>query len=593
MDRLDFYFEQLVTQADMDQAFDNAETADYNLQLDNGYTGVAAGQVVAQEATPDLTVDITAGTAYDQSGQRVRIASTQNLDCSVDSNALPTTVVSGGNEKWLSVFVQFDRALSDPRVDGNGSPLQYVRSESFQFIVDQEAEASAGTAATLTSATGQTYNLTDGMTLLVVVDRTSTQTATFNTADFSNITLATAAEVAAVIQADINGVTAADVAGDVAITTEMTGTSAEVEVVGGTAASAFAFPVGPANGGGGPTRPALRGDAVLLADILLRNGTTAIYDAPGNGGATDGIIDLTTRREDMFVYTGSQFTIRAGTITAFADALASELETHINGLGSSSVHPGSAITFDNSSVPATWPTFAVATEVQMALDAVHADLASADATDGAAAVGYDNTGTTADVTTADVAAVLGELDSKKGSLAIANVWTGTQEFQDTVRVHDADHRVEADVDGSDRVINFRELQNHIGGPGGVDSDAAKVQEFSYFHDVAASSNGTIDLVALDASTTYTIEVLMSAIVSDASTLTGATRKSTVTVQRDAGTGSSIAEALIDNTAFNASAVTQALLATSGILQYNWSGGAAQDYSFSIYIRMTKIANQLI
>ena len=79
MDRFDFYFEQLVTQADMDEAFDFAESADQRLQSDNDYVGIVQGLGVVQAfPTPNLTADIDAGVAYDPTGQRCSIASPQN-----------------------------------------------------------------------------------------------------------------------------------------------------------------------------------------------------------------------------------------------------------------------------------------------------------------------------------------------------------------------------------------------------------------------------------------------------------------------------------------------------------------------------------
>lgn len=582
----------------MDDAFDSAEAADQALMSDQALTGVFTGIVPVQEATPDLTVDVTAGTAYDVDGQRITLASTQNLDVSVDSNALSTAVVSGGNEKWVSVFVQFDRALSDPRVDGNGIPLQYLRTESYQFIVDQGSESAAGTAATLTSANAETYALADGQTLLVVVDRTSIQTATFNTGDFGAIGAATAAEVAAVIQADIAGVTAADVGGDVVITSEMTGASAEIEVVGGTAFDAFAFPVGPANGSGGPSRPALRADAILLADILLRFGTAAIYDAPGNGGATDGIIDLTSRRELPFVYSGSQFTLRAGTITEFADLLADELTNHLTGVGSTMVHPASALTFDNSSVPATWPDLGVATTVQAAIDAIHSDLASADATDGAAAIGFDNTGTSPDITAADVAAVLVELDSNKGSRSQnntgADAWTGINYFQNDVRVEDATFTVYADTDVSNHAVEFLELQNFRSGAGTSISDNSKMQAFNFAYDaLSVASGGTVALMTLPASTTYLIEVAAQLTLPDQSNTTGRMWVGHAVVTRDGTTGADIDLSNTVNQSLNSSAITLSLQVTSGVLELSYSNPGSNDIVIAGHCRVTRIANQLV
>lgn len=106
-------------------------------------------------------------------------------------------------------------------------------------------------AAVLTSG-AETYALTDGWTLTVIVDGGSVQTATFNTADFSNIALATALEVAAVINTDITGVTADGSSGSVVLTTDSLGptTYSDLEVTGGTANGALGFSTTPVAGTG-------------------------------------------------------------------------------------------------------------------------------------------------------------------------------------------------------------------------------------------------------------------------------------------------------------------------------------------------------
>lgn len=145
---LDFYFEQLVTEGDMDQLQANLEFADHRIMADQGYEGIVQNfGVVEHNPTPDLTVDIAGpGIAYDQEGQRINMPTSQTLDVSVDSNSNSTAVVGGGNEKWVSVFVRFTRNESDLRFDGNGVPVFFSQAESFEFVVVQGAEAAAGTA---------------------------------------------------------------------------------------------------------------------------------------------------------------------------------------------------------------------------------------------------------------------------------------------------------------------------------------------------------------------------------------------------------------------------------------------------------------
>jgi len=370
MDRFNFYFEQLVGESDMDEVFDFAENADHALMTDNGYIGIVAGLGVTENTVPDLNVIVAVGTAYDQTGQRIRVGSPQTVDMSVDSNSVPTQVAVNGNEKWLSIFAQFERALSDPRVDGNGVTVQSRRAESFTLIVEQGAEAAPGTAASLLAASSEPYALTDGNTLTLQVNGSAVQTVTFNTGDFADIANATAAEVASVIDTQTTGVNASDSGGAVLIETVTANAIAKLQVTGGTDAAAFGFPGGIVSGAGGPTPPGLKSDAILVADVLIRRdgggtATTQIFDAPDAGGAA-GYIE-TSRREFTFVFNGTTFEIREGTITDFATQLAQDLQNHIANAGNA--HPATAITFDGtgSAGPDLPPLGATAT-VDSALD---------------------------------------------------------------------------------------------------------------------------------------------------------------------------------------------------------------------------------
>ncbi|HHH29000.1 MAG TPA: hypothetical protein ENK57_11745 [Polyangiaceae bacterium] len=69
------------------------------------------------------------------------------MDCSVDHAGIPTEVPVAGRERWLGVFLRFDRLLSDPRTDGNSQQVFFRRDESFEIVVRQGAPAPAGTAS--------------------------------------------------------------------------------------------------------------------------------------------------------------------------------------------------------------------------------------------------------------------------------------------------------------------------------------------------------------------------------------------------------------------------------------------------------------
>ena len=60
-DRLDFYFRQRVTEAELDLAFEQLERADRDLAADIGLRGVVTGAAaVPHSPLPDLTIDLVA-----------------------------------------------------------------------------------------------------------------------------------------------------------------------------------------------------------------------------------------------------------------------------------------------------------------------------------------------------------------------------------------------------------------------------------------------------------------------------------------------------------------------------------------------------
>jgi hypothetical protein len=147
-DRVDFYFRQRVTEAELDLAFALLEKADRDLAADLNIYGIIAGAVPAPHApVPDLTIDLTApARAYDNLGQRMFFGTGQTVDCAVDLVGIPTDVATAGNERWLGIFLRFKRQLSDPRTDGNSQQVFFRRDESFELVVRQAPEGAIGVA---------------------------------------------------------------------------------------------------------------------------------------------------------------------------------------------------------------------------------------------------------------------------------------------------------------------------------------------------------------------------------------------------------------------------------------------------------------
>ena len=147
-DRLDYYFRQRVTEAELDLGFELLEKADRNLAADIGVYGIVSGAEPAPHSpVADLTIDLTApGRAYDHIGQRIFFGTGQRVDCSIDLSGIPTEVTVAGKERWLAVFIRFDRLLSDPRTDGNSNEIFFRQDESFEIVVRQGTAAAANSA---------------------------------------------------------------------------------------------------------------------------------------------------------------------------------------------------------------------------------------------------------------------------------------------------------------------------------------------------------------------------------------------------------------------------------------------------------------
>src|SRR5687768_1459215 len=105
--RLNYYYRQRVSEAELDLGFDLLEAADHALASDVGIVGVISGAEPSPHApVPNLSIDLTApARAYDALGRRVTFAVPQTVDCTVDLSGIPTDVAVATNERWLSVFL--------------------------------------------------------------------------------------------------------------------------------------------------------------------------------------------------------------------------------------------------------------------------------------------------------------------------------------------------------------------------------------------------------------------------------------------------------------------------------------------------------
>lgn len=125
MDRSDFYYRQIVTEGEMDQAFDDCENADRDIiemLCKSGGWGVFDGLALTQQTVPDLTLSLSAGTAYDEQGRRIYLSAPTNIDFA--------SLVDPTNSRRVRVEAEVTTTESDPRLDGNSNPLNYRLTES-------------------------------------------------------------------------------------------------------------------------------------------------------------------------------------------------------------------------------------------------------------------------------------------------------------------------------------------------------------------------------------------------------------------------------------------------------------------------------
>jgi hypothetical protein len=122
MDRWDFFYKQLVSEADLDESNDWAENAERNFAIDAELTGIFSGGVATQHNPLGLIVDVSACVARDRLGRRLVWGGVEEIDVTEDEYAI-STAPSSGYKKWVTVYAQFTRNLSAPETDGNGATV--------------------------------------------------------------------------------------------------------------------------------------------------------------------------------------------------------------------------------------------------------------------------------------------------------------------------------------------------------------------------------------------------------------------------------------------------------------------------------------
>lgn len=143
MESRKFYKGQIVEAVDLNDELGpdgTVETAIDNLQYDYEIDGIISGLVASQAATPDMTVDISTGVAYDGDGKRCKVSSGQNVDLS------GVTLPGSGNEKYVSIYIENAKTTSEATIDDDDVHDYWVYADSFSITYSEGAEAPTGTA---------------------------------------------------------------------------------------------------------------------------------------------------------------------------------------------------------------------------------------------------------------------------------------------------------------------------------------------------------------------------------------------------------------------------------------------------------------
>ncbi len=180
---------------------------------------------------------------------------------------------NGGSQLWL-VRTVHHTDVSDPATaiavrsfgflttPGAPTPALVVSAAAEPFILDDgdrivvsvdggadEQATFNGSAAQLPAGGAGPFALTDGQTLTLRFDGGAEQTVTLAAADFVDIGAATADELAAAINAQIAGGKATVETGILNLSSDIEGSSSQVEVTGGTANPTLGFSTGGSDSG--------------------------------------------------------------------------------------------------------------------------------------------------------------------------------------------------------------------------------------------------------------------------------------------------------------------------------------------------------
>jgi hypothetical protein len=196
MDRKNFYYRQLVGESDLDSAFDNVANAFKDLVISQKLTGIVSGLDFTAATLAPPQVAIAAGVAFSKtSGRRMAYAgATVSLTTDESSNPIAIPLVTNNDIIVLSLFLEPTYVESDPRTDGYGSPVNYVRTESCRINIVQGTlgNLSATPAPSVPALRSDQVLLADiivhraaSINYITILQRSSITTSTFGSNTFT------------------------------------------------------------------------------------------------------------------------------------------------------------------------------------------------------------------------------------------------------------------------------------------------------------------------------------------------------------------------------------------------------------------------
>lgn len=242
------------------------------------------------------------------------------VHCSTSSD--PTSKTSAA--ATLNLSTAAGGATAGSVLAGNTGPYALAPADNLVFSVDGAGNATAtfnAVAAARESGAGGPFVMTNGMTLLVALDGGSVQSIAFLTGEFVSIGAATAAEVAAVINAKLVGGKATVTSSTkVTITSDRKGTGSGVNVSGGTANAVLTFTTGNIAGTGNVSNIA----AVTVAEIksiveaavpaltVANIGGAARFTSNTTGGSSSILVVASSTADDELALANATVTGTAG-----------------------------------------------------------------------------------------------------------------------------------------------------------------------------------------------------------------------------------------------------------------------------------------